>query len=471
MKKNPRVLLVKPVTPQNLILNVVPPIGLGYLATALRKAGFKQVAILDCLKENLDFVAFNKRIKSYNPDIVGFQVFSHDLSSLEISLKIIKKINPKIITLAGGPHPSGFPQQTLETLPLLDYAFKGEAEVGLPLLIRKLSVKKGNLFRIPGLIYRQGRKIVVNPQIFPGNLDSLGFPAWDLIDPREYPNAPQGVFFKNLPVAPLMATRGCPFLCTFCAGRTITGLKVRPRSIGYILSEIKFLKEKYGVREIHFLDDNFTLNRSYVREFCQKLLKSNLNISWCCPNGVRLDTLDLEVLKLMKASGCYYVSVGIESGSNRILKLMKKKLTVEKIKRQIKMIKKSGITVNGFFILGYPGETKKEMEATIKLSRSLGLTRVAFYNFLPLPGTEIYEQLARNGEIEEDMDFSHIFQAETPYSPVSVSQKELKKIQQKAYLLFYLRPVILWQMLREIKTPNQFKYILKRAIAYLGLTI
>lgn len=464
-----KILLVKPVTPKGLVLNVVPPIGLGYLATALRRTGFKRVLILDCVKEGLDFTGFEMEIKKRKPEVIGLQIFSHDLNSLAESLKIVKKINPKIVTIAGGPHPSGYPQEILKDFPFLDYALKGEGEIGLPLLIKKLKGEKINFTEIPGLVWRKGKEVVLNKQVFPFDLDSLGFPAWDLIKPKSYPDAPQGVFFKNLPIAPIMATRGCPFQCTFCAGRTVTGLKVRRRSVNHVLMEIELLYRDYGVREIHFLDDNFTLDRAYVKEFCQKLLKKPFRVSWCCPNGVRLDTLDLEILRLMKEAGCYYVSVGIESGSDRILKLMKKSLTIERIEKQIKMIKKSGLAVNGFFILGYPGETKKEMEKTIKFSQTLGLTRVAFYNFLPLPGTEAYRRLIETGEIEKEFDFSQIFQAETPYAPKSVSKEQLKKLQQKAYLQFYLRPQILWAMLKEIKTPDQLKYIIRRAIAYIGL--
>lgn len=464
-----KILLVKPVTPKGLVLNVVPPIGLGYLATALRRKGSQDVLILDCVKEGLDLAGFAAKIKEIRPDLVGFQVFSHDLTSLAESLKIVKKIKPKVVTVAGGPHPSGFPEQMLKDFKRLDYAFKGESEMGLPLLVKKLAGRKISLAKIPGLIWRSGRAVKINPQVFPENLDSLGFPAWDLIKPNSYPNAPQGVFFKNLPIAPIMATRGCPYQCAFCAGRTVTGLEIRSRSVDHVLAEIELLNKDYGVKEIHFLDDNFTLNRRFVKEFCQKLLKSSRRISWCCPNGIRMDTLDLEILQMMKAAGCYYVSVGIESGSNRILKLMKKRLTVEKIAKQVKMIKKSGLSVNGFFILGYPGETRKEMERTIKFSRSLGLTRVAFYNFLPLPGTEAYAQLRRTKEIEKEFDFSQTFQAETPYAPKSVSKEQLKRLQQKAYLQFYLRPAILWEMVKEIKTLNQLKYILRRAFAYLKI--
>lgn len=463
-----RVLLVKPVTPSGLVLNCIPPLGLGYLATALDRAGIKKAKILDCVKEKLDYEGFKESVRQFKPDVVGFQVFSQDLPSLKESLSIVKKINPKTVTVVGGPHPSGLPQKTLQVFPQLDFVFWGEAEIGLPLLLKALKRKKG-FAKIPGLGWRNKQgKIMVNPQIFVQDLDSLGFPAWDLFPPQTYPHAPQGVIFRNLPIAPIMATRGCPFFCTFCAGWTISGKKVRRRSVDDVLTEIELLYQDYGIREIHFLDDNFTLNREYLKEFCQKLLKRDFKISWCCPNGVRLDTLNKKILKLMMKAGCYYVSVGIESGSNRILKLMKKGITVEKIRKMAKMVRDVGMTLNGFFILGYPGETREEILQTIKFAKSLELARAAFYNFLPLPRTEAYENLLRSGEIkEEEIDWSQIFQADVPYSPMAVTRDELKNLQRRAHLEFYLRPKIIWRLLREIRTFQQLKYILKRAKAYL----
>ena len=463
-----RILLVKPVRPIEVVLNCIPPLGLGYLATALRAQGFSEVDILDCVKEELSHSAFKKRVKKHNPEVVGFQVFSQDLLSLEKSLAIVKDLNPKIVTIAGGPHPSGLPEEMLKKFKNLDFVFCGEAEIGLPMLLKSLPNKQG-FSKIPGLGWRNKKgKIIINPQIFVKDLDSLGFPAWDLLQPQTYPNAPQGIIFKNLPIAPIMATRGCPFSCTFCAGWTISGKKIRRRSVNHVLKEIEFLYKKYGVREIHFLDDNFTLNRDYVEDFCHQLLKKDFKISWCCPNGVRLDTLNKRLLKLMKKAGCYYVSVGIESGSDRILGLMKKGTTTQKIKKMAKMVNKAGMTINGFFILGYPGETKTEILQTISFAKRLGLTRAAFYNYLPLPRTESYSKLLESGELkEEDIGWSQIFQAYVPYTPMGISQKELKGLQRRAHLEFYLRPIILWRLIREIRTFQQLEYILRRAKAYM----
>jgi radical SAM superfamily enzyme YgiQ (UPF0313 family) len=232
------------------------------------------------------------------------------------------------------------------------------------------------------------------------------------------------------------------------------------------MEEITYLYNDYGVREIHILDDNFTMRRQYVKNFCQMLIDAKINISWCCPNGIRLDSLDEELVELMKRAGCHYISVGLESGSPRILKEMKKGLRIENIREKIRMVRKSGLDINGFFILGYPGETVEDIRKTIDFAKELDLTRVAFFNFVPLPGTQCYNQLSENGELEE-LDWDEMFEAYVPYSPNGISKPELKSLQRRAHFEFYLRPRILLRLILSIKNYVQLKFILKRAFTYL----
>ena len=176
---------------------------------------------------------------------------------------------------------------------------------------------------------------MVNPPIFVETLDEFGMPSWDLLRPDTYPLAPHGGFFKNYPIAPIIITRGCPFSCTYCAGHLISGKKIRHRSIDKVIEEIKVLYYQYGIREIHIEDDNFTFYHDLVYEFCRKLKENHLNISWTCPNGIRLDSLTKELLMAMKGAGLYGISVGVESGSDKILKDMRKSLTKEKIREKL----------------------------------------------------------------------------------------------------------------------------------------
>jgi anaerobic magnesium-protoporphyrin IX monomethyl ester cyclase len=444
----------------------VPPLGLGYLATALRRQSF-DVQILDCTKEKLDLDGFRQRVEEIKPQLVGFQTFSYDFHTVANSLDVVKAIDPTIVTIVGGAHPSGAPRETLEQLHSADYACRGEGEQSLPLLARRcLRGEKIEPADIPGLIWRENGAIRMNPPAFVDDLDSLGQPSWDMMDPRAYQFAPQGVFLKSPPVAPISTSRGCPFQCTYCAGKSLTGARIRRRSIPLVLDEVELLYRTYGVREIHIVDDNFTMFRDRVIEFCSGLEDRKLKIHFTFPNGVRIDTLDEELLQILKQAGCYSMIVGVESGSDRVLKIMKKSLTTDTVRRGVELINRAGIDVSGFFILGYPGETREEMRQTIAFSQSLGLDAAHFSNFLPLPGTEATEMLREQGKLP-DIDWSQLFYARVAYAPDGMTANELKRLQRQAYLGFYLRPSVLWKLKGKVKSWHHVHSITLRLKDYL----
>lgn len=458
------ILLIKMNTPAD---EIIPPISLGYLAETVKKN--HRVKILDCLKENLTLSQVSQYVKDF--DIVGITLFTKDLSICKKYLESIKKSNPKIITFLGGPHPSAVPDETLIFYKeLVDYIFVGESEIGFPKFISFLSTGKPSPEEIEGLAYIKDGKIHKNPSICPENIDEFKI-AWELIPPNTYPMAPHGAFFKQYPIAPIITSRGCPFHCTFCGGHIISGRKIRQRSVDNVISEIKLLYEKFGVREIHIEDDNFTFRKEYVLEFCSKLKANFPDITWTCPNGVRIDTLDEEMLSQMISSGCYALSIGIESGSDRILKLMKKSLSVQKIKEKIDMLKKFKIDINAFFILGYPGETREDIEKTINFALSLPLKRASFANFQPLPGTEAYHELIKSGLLKIDHweKFSPSLQS-TIWAPPGFTVSELAWYRRKALLRFYLRPRIIKDFILGIKSFEHLFYIVKRAVRWLTFT-
>lgn len=458
-----KVLLVRPVSDTYIIS---PPIGLGYLATALRKHGH-EAHILDCAKSNTDFKEFDDYVRKIRPDVVGIQVWSCDVANVRESLRLIKAVSPSIVTVIGGAHPSGVAEDALRHFEDSDFAFKGEGEVGLPMLIDRLSGgEKPGYVDIPGLMWREGDSIKSNPPAFIDDLDSLGFPAWDLTDPRSYPMAPHQGFMKAFPIAPIFTTRGCPYPCTFCATRTITGKKIRSRSISSVIEEIKLLHNKYHVKEIHVEDDNFTMNKEFVVEFCRRLLDQKIDVYWYCSSGVRLDSLDEETLKLMKKAKCYTLTVAIESGSQRVLDLMKKKLTLGEIEKRVALMNKVGYRPTGLFMIGFPGETKEEMNETLKFAMKLDLKRAQFAIFHPLPGSEIYDDLRARGELKA-LDWAKLKPSEVAYEPKDISAGELKRFQRNAFLKFHIRPRILWYQLREIQSLGHAVFLFKRIISML----
>lgn len=454
------------VTPNSQTHYVVPPIGLGYLAAVVRKSGF-EVSILDCLKKDLTVNQTVEAISKSDPAVIGIQVFSYDFHTTIEYVSRMKEVCPRAVIVLGGAHASGVGMEVLDQFTNADFAFTGEAEPGLPLLLQHLvKPDTADLQSIPGLIYRSNGKNRINPQQWVENLDELPFPAWDLIDPRTYPDNPQGAFYKKFPIAPISTSRGCPYQCTYCASHTISGRKIRKRSIGSVISEIEMLYQRYEVREFHIIDDTFASHAGRVKEFCQELETRNLDISFTFPNGVRLDTLNREMLVMMKDVGLYAFTVGIESGSQKILDHMKKRLTLDKIREKVNLIHEVGLEPNGFFIIGYPAEKREDIEKTIKFAKELPLKRAHFSNFLPLPGTDATSLLVEQNQIQ-NIDYSRLFYAQVPYSPPGISPKELKRLQQKAFLSFHLRPKILFRLISDIKSLNHLKIILKRVRDYL----
>ncbi len=459
-EKKLNVLLIKP---HIMTDEILPPLGLGYLATSIRD--MHNVKIIDGIKEKTTIDRLESKIREGNFDIVGIQCYTLDKQVVKDIIARTKRINPGIITVVGGPEPSADTNSVHEYFDS-DFGFKGEAEIGFPMLVSYIAGKKISLGNIPGLIWKKNNEIKINPQKFVENLDDLRHPSWDLIQPNTYPEAPHGSFFKRKPTAPIFATRGCPFQCTFCAGFLVSGRRIRYRSIKNLVDEIEMLHIKYGINEIHLEDDNFSMKRQYVVDFCNELLNRGIDISWQCPNGVRLDTLDSELIDLMKKSGLYAVSVGIESGSDRILKDMKKNLSKETIKEKIKLIDKAGLDVIGFFILGYPGETLDDINQTIDFACELPLKRASFMTFKPFPGTEATAKVAE--ELKGmDLKWEDFALNKVLYSPKGITNRQLTKLRHKALRRFYFRPRIMYMFLKQLKSIQQIKYVSKRGFRWL----
>ena len=459
-----KILLIKPFNHE--AFSIVPPIGLGYLATALRKQAH-EVIILDCLAKNYNIKQVSNFFIKYNPDVVGIQVFNDSLPIVKDYLKVFKNFKKSIVTIIGGPYSSADPKQSLKILKEADFGFIGESEKGFCKLLDCLMEKERSISSIPGLIFRKNKNIIFNPPYFEQNLNKLGFPAWDLINPKDYPHAPQGGFARYFPVAIIQTIRGCPYKCTYCGAHLVNGFRIRDRSVKNIIQEIKLLYNKYGIKELHITDDNFLFSKKRVIDICEKLKNENYKLAWMCSSGVRLDLLDEELLKHMKDSGCYTLGLGLESGSERVLKYMKKDLHIKEVEKKIKLIKKYDIRVIGLFIIGFPTETLEDIKKTISFSKKLNLDRVQFSYFFPIPGTEIYRVLEKKDKLK-GIDFINCSSfGKLSYVPEGMTKKELKQIQRRAFLSFYLKPNKLLGLFKDIGSFNNFKYLLKRARIYL----
>ena len=453
-----RVQLVKP---NNLSDHIQPSLGLAFLANGTRER--HSVEIIDCIKEEIPHERFASQLERFKPDLVGIQCYTFDLRNVSTLLAAIKEYDPKILTVVGGAHISSDPQRAFDQLgPHCDFALAGEAEIGFPLFVDAVEAGRREDFpSVPGLIWRRGEETILNAQAMVQELDSLGYPAWDLINPQEYPESQHGAFYEKFPIAPIITTRGCPYSCTFCSAPILSGKQLRHHSKDHVLGEIRMLYDQYGIREFHIVDDNFTFNIDYAKEILRGIQSLNLDMSLAMPNGIRMDRLDDELLELMKACGLYIVSVAVESGSDRILKKMKKATTVAKMRENVALIHRHGLNIAAFFIVGFPTETEEEIASTIRLSYELPIVRANYFTYLPLPGTESYRELESSGEIV-DVDWHNFYFMSAAYVPKGITRDRLLQMKRRAFLHFYFRPRIFWYNLRSIRSVRHFGFLLKR---------
>ncbi|GMO44345.1 MAG: hypothetical protein Ta2B_25110 [Termitinemataceae bacterium] len=287
------------------------------------------------------------------------------------------------------------------------------------------------------------------------NLDDLPFPDWDQMPPCEYPPYGMGVIYKKRPVGVIMTSRGCSAKCKFCSSTNFYGVGVRFRSPENVVDEIQYLKERFGIKEFQFYDDNVILKRSHIERICRITLERNINLPWMLPNGIRADCVDNELAKLMKKSGCYYSGLGIESANDNILKNIEKNESVAVMSQAIKTLERNGIDTGGFFILGLPGETKTTLQNTINFAVNSALSFANFYKFTVLPGCEFWKEL----DVKMESFYKKTY--EGGYVPEGLCKKDLDDARFSAYIKFFLRPRAIVKFLKYFHFV-QIKYLLRR---------
>lgn len=462
-----KVLLINPLTPERKLIHNTPNLGLGYIATALKKSAFP-VDICDGMKKGMNRHALLERLKRDDYDVAGIQVYTCTIPESRETLRAIKAVNPSIITVVGGPHPSGDPEGVLQTLVDADFGLRGEGEEGFPKLLRKLSGREDCTFNdIRNLIWRSEKGVHINPHQPIQDLDTVEMPSWDLIAPHEYPDAPIGAFAKKFPLTTISCTRGCAHHCTFCANTRIMGTKLKTRSRDWILREMSLLYNHYGIKEFQIIDDCFTSDRKLAVSICEGIIESGMDISISFPNGVRIESLDKHLVQLLEKAGCYSLGMAIESGSQRIIDHMRRGQTLEMIKSSVEMVSQTtSIRMTGFFILGYPEETEEDIKKTIQIARNLPLSRANFTIWMPVPGSEMTEKLKKEGQLK-DIDCSKVVINKISYVSEKLSRSQLRMLIVTAYMLFYFRPKILVGLFREIHSFEQLCFIARRIVGWI----
>ena len=363
----------------------VPHIGLGYIASYINQFNY-ETKIFDLNYVNLK--KFIQIIRKERPDAIGITATTEEFYGVKRILAIIKKINPNIYTILGGPHATALPERTLINLPQLDFVVIGEGEYTFKNLLDYLFLKN-NIEAINGIAYRINNKIQVKPIIrLINDLDSLPYPSWNKFDLKNYTSFSEG-FSKHYLELPIITQRGCPFKCVFC--QKMMGNIIRKRSINNIIEEIKYNLEKYNIERIAINDETFSIEKNRILEFCKKFREEGLHkkITWSC--FTRVNLLDEELVKNLKVSGCRLISFGIESGNQYILNEIKKGIYLKDAENAIKLTKKYQIETHYGMIYGHPFETFQSMRDTLKFSLKNRPDLITYAILVPYPGTKIYE--------------------------------------------------------------------------------
>ncbi len=431
------------------------PLGLAYLAAVLRKEGHEVLIYdADCnvnpskmdftrledsypfylksLKDNNHPIwqEMKKTIHNFKPDIVGISVWTTFAASAFKIASICKEYDRNIPVVMGGPHVSIKYDEVMNICPHVDFLVKGEGEKTFVNLVRMLGKKAAGLSdvdrelsTVKGISYRQDLKIVHNPpEEFIKHLDSIPLPARDLLlNKGSYNSEDMGL---------IMTSRGCPFKCSYCA-TSIWERKTRCRSLDNVIEEIKLVIEKYGTKQFTFKDDSFTVNRKRVMEFCERLIKGKININWDC--NTRVNLVDEELLRLMKKAGCTGIKVGIETGSERILKLMNKNITLEQCRKAAKLFRKAGIHWTGYFMMGLPSETKEDVYQTLKFMRELKPDYASFSVYEPFPGTDLFEIGLEKGLVKSERTLEDFYIISPKYYYVKDIKRRVETMSNKEF--------------------------------------
>lgn len=437
-----------------LVVNAAPSLGLGYLAAVLEGEGY-EVRVIDATIGLPAHEELLSSLKKEGPQIIGITATTAAFVNMKKTAEDIRKILPSAIIVAGGAHVTAAAEYTM-SFSCFDAAVLGEGEITFLELVREIE-RHGldNLENIDGLIYRkQGMLMRTRPRRFIQDLDRLPYPARHLQPPlASYQPTPASC--RRLPLATMITSRGCPSECVFC-DRAVFGSSYRERSVADIIGEIEELIHRFGAREIRFFDDTFTLNTKRVLEFCRVLQDRKIKIPWTCLT--KAACVSEEVFRSMKKAGCWQVLFGLESGDERILRLLGKGNTLAQNEKAVRLAKRAGLGVRADFIVGTPEETPESLMRTLRFALRLDVDYAHFNKFIPFPGTRLYADLTTKGYV---FDFTRgcsiVDHSSFIYVPESMSQQELKGFLDFAHRAFYLRPGYILKRLFSLRTLTELK--------------
>ncbi len=454
-----------------------PPLGLAYISALLKKNG-----ISVCIFDPLPMQAHNMAerllsiITQHHPKIVGFTATTAQISLIYSLAQAVKANHPKITTIIGGVHATVLPDEVISK-PYVDFVVVGEGEHTALELFSAIESSKNSAIQgskkydgIKGIYFKEGEKIRFTGQReLISNLDELPYPARELLDNEWYSKRGSLIRGLWLRTATIITSRGCPGQCTYCASKLTFGLKIRRRSVQNVIEEINGLIKKYRIQGLFFCDDTLTTDKKWMSEFCTQMAK--LNLIWACQS--RVNTVDKDMLKAMKCAGCVQIEYGCESGSQKVLNILKKNITVEQIKKAFALTKEAGIRSMANFMIGNPEETSEDIETTANLAKELKADYTEFWITTPYPGSELFNQAKNKGWLKSEewgKDWAHGYLESTPVMEINFTAKELTALRDKLYAGTF-SPIFKTSMLSPLFVYDFAKYLLSHPLASLKALI
>jgi anaerobic magnesium-protoporphyrin IX monomethyl ester cyclase len=421
-----------------------PPLGLAVIAAVLERAGYN-VSVIDANALNLKPEEIPALVGG--ADIVGLTAMTPTITTALNIASYIKQASPGRKIILGGAHATMLPGETMASSPNIDIIVRGEGEDTILELMQALESSR-SIGTVAGITYRDGEKITATQDRADFvTMDNLPFPAYHLLPLEKYrPHPPHGM---ASPFAAVVTSRGCPYHCAYCS-KPVFGSRCRAQSPARVVDELAYLKDRFGIREVAFYDDSFTLEKKRVHAIAERILSSDLKIMWTCETRVNL--VDKELLVHMKRAGCYAVAYGIESASPEIIRTLNKDTTLAQVEEAVRRSREAGLQVIGYFMLGSPGETPETIRQTIKFAKKLKVDFAQFAVTTPFPGTELYD-IFMKGRTEKIPWDSFVYAGtDNPTIPMfesdQLSREDLKTWLRRAYRTFYLRPGYVWQRLQ-----------------------
>jgi radical SAM superfamily enzyme YgiQ (UPF0313 family) len=418
-----------------------PPLTLATLAALLKEEGHTVFA-RDYVAEDCPLDLLLEDIRNFNPQLIVMNTVAASLYNDISVAEVIKKQNPSIYLTFIGLHATAVPESVFNSGTAVDSAIIGEPD---NVIINLANALQNNtpLDKIKNIAFRNNGTII-KTKIEPCwiDIDTLPMPAWEFFDIKKYL-----LPFSRKPFLLVTTSRGCPYDCTFCPIWIYYGKTPRFRSPKKIVDEIEYDVKKFGITDFLFWSESFTLNEEHVRGICNELLDRGLKINWMCNS--RVDNVNPEMLALMKMAGCWLIGYGVESGNQKMLDSVNKKITLEKIREAIEIAHREGITVIGHIIIGLPGETEETIKETIKFSIDSGLDFAQFYCAVPFPGSKLYDDAIKNNWLQTN-DWTQFEQNRSVLNYDGLTHSKIEMLRSEAIRRFYLRPHSVKSLLKVI---------------------